>query len=159
MSKKKHTLEPKWWAAIVWAHIVSEVGCLWPLVALAGVGVSVRVVTVDGDRVVVVDRGSREGGRWSWMVVSVHDMSEWTLNERWKWWWKWKAKMSIFAKSKGMLNFAKMTIFGTHSGLPSWKMSRKMKLKMSRKWPKNANCEQPYYWDKPLCRLLGQSIV
>ena len=31
--------------------------------ALAGVGVSVRVVMADGDRVVVIDRGLREGGR------------------------------------------------------------------------------------------------
>ena len=52
--QKKHTLEPKQWVAIVWAHVPSKIDHLWPLAALSGMGVGVGVVVAGGDGVVVV---------------------------------------------------------------------------------------------------------
>jgi len=54
---------------VVWACVASEMGCLWPLVAPAGVivdvGLGVMTVGCDEVAVVVVGRG-REGVAASW---------------------------------------------------------------------------------------------
>ena len=51
---QKSALEPKRQVAVIWAPVPSKIDCLWPLAALAGVGVDVGVVTPHGDGVVVV---------------------------------------------------------------------------------------------------------
>jgi len=53
-----------------------------------------------------------------------------------------ETKNDHFCEREGRVTF--FSSFSSHSELHFWKMRIKMKSKMSRKWPENGYCEQPY---------------